>query len=183
MSSTKPDHRPELSSKLKRLSEGPQVFEWPGRGRLLLEPPREYVPLYPVPRLAIIVHRGRFGLGSVVHKDGLRALDVEWLTGEPKTAQVYLRRHQVRALVTDAPARVAEAEADSLVGKPVLDGEGGPVVGRTVSAEADGDHVRARVQVSRGCHPTHRKPTLMTNSLMLMLAMASLGVDDNGEPR
>lgn len=183
MSSTKPDRRPELSSKLKRLSEGPQVFEWPNRGRLLLEPPREYAPLYPLPILAIIVHRGRFGLAHVVHNDGLRALDVEWLTGGPKTAQVYLRRHQVRALVTDAPTLVAGADLATLVGKPVYDGEGGPVIGRIVSAGMDGDQIRARAEVSRGCHPTHIKPTLLTNSLVLMLAMASLGVDDNGEPR
>lgn len=156
------------------------MFAWRGRD-VVLEPVDASTWFDPPGRLAVIVHRGRFGLATVVDKDGLRALDVEWLTGEPKTRQVYMRRHQVRALVSDRRQLFEpSAAASSLVGKPVRDGLSGAEAGRVTSARVDDDRVVGTIECPSEtvAAAIRRHPTSRLGLLVSAVALAGLARED-----
>jgi hypothetical protein len=94
------DRRPELSDALKRLDWKPW-FTWPSPAlRLQLAP--DETGSYPAGgQRAIIVKRGRFGLATVIEKDGLWAHDVAWIDGPCWSSgqTIRIQRKDVRALV------------------------------------------------------------------------------------
>lgn len=97
------DPRPQLAAKLSLLTTNPQWVTWRDNRRLKLRAiePHEHLDH----RMAVIVSRGRFGLGRIIERDGLRALDIHWLLRARSTASLHLRRADVRAIVVEMHSR------------------------------------------------------------------------------
>jgi hypothetical protein len=90
------DPRPVISSKLKELETQLEVqCPWPN--------PEMTLTLTKVPESmwymgwVIFVHRGRFGLGIFVEKDGPRVGDCRWADGRGGPEALYA--HDIRAIV------------------------------------------------------------------------------------
>jgi hypothetical protein len=111
------DPRPLISERLRRVHSWDFVWlNWPGT-RLRLKIRRPDPP--PVDgEHVIIVHKGKFGLGCYVEKDGMKVFDVAFHDGTQRS-QLYVRWRDIRAVVIEAHGK-DKTEADRMTIVPAL---------------------------------------------------------------